>query len=89
MRCVWYEKAEPGHLETRQTISNAIINPRDLPSSKCKIKPKCLKSDQPDKVYHSGSFGALGRQNSNNSLVVTVEANSPMAQRGGQIMQAR
>ena len=56
-------------------------------SSKCKIKTKCLKSDQPYKVHHTGNFGALGRQNRNDSLVVTVEANSPtLTQRGAQII---
>ena len=57
-----------------------------MPSSKCKIKTKCLKSDQPYKVHHTGNFGALGRQNCNDSLVVTVEANVS-AQSGAQIMQ--
>lgn len=57
-------------------------------SSKCKIKTKCLKNDQPYKVHHTGNFGALGRQYSNDSLVVTIEANSPtLTQRGTQIMQ--
>ena len=72
---------EQGHLETRQTISNDIINLGDVPisSSKCKIKTKCLNlSDQPYKAHHTGNFGALGRQNSNNSLVVTIETNSPI-----------
>lgn len=74
--------AERGHLETRQTISNDIINPRNMLSSKCEIKPKGLKSVQQYKVRHTGSFGARGRQNSNDSLVVTVEANSPSGPKG-------
>ena len=41
-RCIWCEKAEPGHLETRQAISNAIINPKDMLSSKCKTRT-CLQ----------------------------------------------
>lgn len=76
------------HVSGNKILSNDIINPGDMLSSKCKIKTKCLKSDQPYKVHHTGNFGALGRQNSNDSLVVTVEANSPtLTQRGAQIVQ--
>ena len=40
-RCIWCEKAEPGHLETRQVISNAtIINPKDMLSSECKTRTR-------------------------------------------------
>ena len=46
------------------------------------IKPKCLKSDQPYKLHHTGKFGVLGRQNSNDNLVVTVEPNSPIGPKG-------
>ena len=55
----------------RQTISNDI-NLGDMPSSKCKIKTKYLKSDQPYKVHHTGNYEALGRQDWKDSLVVAV-----------------
>ena len=41
-RCIWCEKAEPRHLETRQAVSSAIFNPRDMLSSKCKTRT-CLQ----------------------------------------------
>ena len=37
LRCIWCEKAEP-----RQAVSNAIFNPRDMLSSKCKTRT-CLQ----------------------------------------------
>ena len=45
-RCIRCEKTEAGHLETRQTISNAIVNPWDVFGSKGKIELQCLEGNK-------------------------------------------
>ena len=72
-QCIRCEGVEAGHLETRQTISNAIIDPRYVFSSKSKVKQKGLESNQTDKIHNSGDFGVLGRQDCNCCLVVAKE----------------
>lgn len=54
-----------------ETLSNDIINPGDILSSKFEIKTKCLKSDQPYKVHDTGDFRALARMFKSSNKVRT------------------
>ena len=55
-RCVRCEKAETGHLEVRETVSDAVVKAWDMFGRKGKIKFQGLQGDKTNEIHNPGYF---------------------------------